>query len=707
MRPGRNMYARHGSASSAFSVAPFTRAHIVRPDSLLSVPAPDTYIRVRPGLRSTSARARPSVRSKVSRRYSASPRPADETPAQRNAASSPANSRAASPGAARSATMSSRSFGCGAVAGRRPSDSTEATSGAARHSRSTPWPTIPDAPVTRTFMRGESPSACGGRHRRVRLREVRGEGQQAMASRYDAIVVGAGHNGLVCGAYLAKAGLRVLALERRGVVGGAAVTEEFSPGFRASRFSYVMSLLHPRVIADLELRAFGLEVLPANDLFCPLGGDDYLVFSDDEARTCAEFARFSRRDAAAYPAFARQLAESARLIRSLLFETPVDPVRRSWRQFRETAKLLWRYRRIGDRAYRLVDLLSQSAYDYLSAWFEHDAIKSVLAYYASIGTFAGPRSPGTAYVILHHLLGEHAGAGGWGFIRGGMGAISQAIAASGRRHGMETLTDAAVAEVLVSGGRARGVRTVDGREFSARVVVSNADARTLFRRLVKPEHLPPELLADIDSFRTFSTAFKMNIAAEKPPAYRAFDARTAGFAYPTYVHLAPGIDYLERAYDDAKYGWYSRQPFLTPVVPTIVDDSLAPPGKHVINVFGGHAPHALKGGDWAQEKPNLARAALAVIDEVAPGFSRQIIDFELLVPTDLERIVGLPQGHIFHGELSADQLFWQRPVPHWADYRTPVRGLYQCGSSTHPGGGVSGIPGYNAAREIRKDLRRL
>jgi phytoene dehydrogenase-like protein len=527
-----------------------------------------------------------------------------------------------------------------------------------------------------------------------------------MAVDYDVIVIGSGHNGLVCGAYLAKAGLRTLVLERREIVGGAAVTEEFSPGFRASRFSYVMSLLHPRVIRDLELAAHGLAVLPANDLFCPLGGDNYIIYSDDPARTQAEFARFSRRDAAIYPEFSRHLDEAARLVRGLLFETPVDPTRRRWRNFRESAALLWRQRTIGDRMYRLIDLLTQSAYDYLSVWFESDVIKAVLGYYACIGTFAGPRSPGTAYVILHHLLGEHAGAGGWGFIRGGMGAISEAIAASGRRHGMEILTNAPVAEVLVVDGRARGVRTTDGREFRATVVVSNANAKTLFRQLLKAEHLPAELLADIDAFRTFSTAFKMNIAAESPPGYRAFDARVAGFAYPTYVHLAPGIDYLERAYDDAKYGSYSRQPFLTPVVPTIVDDSLAPPGKHVVNVFGGHAPYTLKGGDWAQEKPNLARAALAVIDEMAPGFSKQIIDLELLVPPDLERIVGLPQGHIFHGELSADQLFWQRPVPHWADYRTPVHGLYQCGSSTHPGGGVSGIPGHNAAREILRDWRR-
>ena len=529
-----------------------------------------------------------------------------------------------------------------------------------------------------------------------------------MTTRYDVIVIGSGHNGLVCGTYLAKAGLKTLVLERREIVGGAAVTEEFSPGFRASRFSYVMSLLHPRVIRDLELKSFGLEVLPANDLFCPLGGDNYIVFSDDMQKTQAEFARFSRHDADIYPQFARYLEESAALVRQLLFETPVDPVRRSWKSFRDSSALLWRHRSIGDRAYRMIDLLTQSAYDYLSAWFEHDVIKAVLAYYASIGTFAGPKSPGTAYVIMHHLMGEHQGAGGWGFVRGGMGAISASIAKSGQRFGLAIQTQSPVAEVLVADGRATGVRTADGREFHAKAVVSNAAAPTLFRRLVAAKHLPPELLRDIDSYRTFSTAFKMNIAAHEPPQYRAFDAAKLQFSYPTYVHIAPGIDYLERAYDDAKYGWYSAKPFLTPVVPTIVDDSLAPAGKHVINVFGGHAPYELRGGAaWSAEKSNLTKAALEVLDDMAPGFSDQIIAIETLVAPELEAIVGLPQGHIFHGELSADQLFWQRPAPHWADYRTPVRGLYQCGSSTHPGGGVSGIPGHNAAREMLRDWKRL
>lgn len=528
-----------------------------------------------------------------------------------------------------------------------------------------------------------------------------------MAGRYDAIVVGGGHNGLVCGAYLAKAGLKVAVLERRNVFGGAAITEEFSPGFRGSRFSYVMSLLHPRVIADLELRAHGLEVLPANDLFCPLGGDDYILYSDDVAKVQREFARFSKHDAEAYPRFASDLAQTATIVRKLMLETPVDPLKRSWKNFRETAGLLWRHRQVGDRAYQLIDVLTQSAYDYLSAWFENDIIKAVIAYYASVGNCASPRTPGTAYVVMHQIIGEHAGAGGWGFIRGGMGGITQAIARSGARHGMEVITNAPVAEILVSAGRAVGVRLEDGRDFQADVVASNATAGILFKRLLGPAHVPADVLADIDRYRTHSSSFKMNIAAEAAPRYRAFDAAKLGFAYPSFTHIAPGIDYLERAYDDAKYGRSSTKPFMTPVVPTFVDDSLAPPGKHVVNVFGGHAPYDLKGTTWAEEKPRLIKSALAVMDEMAPGFSSSIIDLEMLVPPDLEQIVGLPQGHIFHGDLTPDQLFWQRPTPHWADYRTPVAGVYQCGASAHPGGGVSGVPGHNAAREILKDWKKL
>ena len=307
---------------------------------------------------------------------------------------------------------------------------------------------------------------------------------------------------------------------------------------------------------------------------------------------------------------------------------------------------------------------------------------------------------------MHHIMGEHEGAGGWGFVRGGMGTISKAIARSGQRFGLEVKTEAEIASVEVTGGRVTGVTTKAGDSYRAKTIVSNANAKVLFFDLIEAKHLPADFLEDLGQYRTFSTAFKINVAAERPPQYKAFDQAACGFDYPSYVHLAPDIDYLERAYDDAKHGWYSAKPFITPVVPTTVDDSIAPPGKHVVHLFGGHAPYKLKNGDWANERGNFVKTALGVIDGFAPGFSDDIIDMQVLLPPDIEEILNIPNGHIFHGELSLDQLFFQRPVPHYADYRTPLKGLYQCGSSTHPGGGVSGIPGHNAAREILKDLKR-
>jgi phytoene dehydrogenase-like protein len=525
------------------------------------------------------------------------------------------------------------------------------------------------------------------------------------SSRYDVVIIGAGHNGLTCGAYLARAGLRTLVLERRDVIGGAAVTEEFAPGFRTSTFSYLMSLLHPKVIRDLELRELGLTVLPATDLFCPVGTDNHIVLSGDVGRTAREFGRFSRRDGAIYPEFDAHLNEAAGIVRKLLFDTPVDPSRRDFRSLRELWKLAWKYRRIGGNFYRVVDLLTMSADDYLSRWFEHGVTRAVLGYYCSIGTFAGPKSPGSAYVVLHHLMGEHEGAGGWGFIRGGMGAISTAIADSGRRHGMEVRTGAEVAKVEAAGGRVTRVVTAAGESINARAVACNASCKVLFERLVDSSELPPEFLRHIRSYRTFSTAFKVNVAAEAPPGFAAFDPAACGFAAPNYVHIGPDVDYLQAAFEDASHGRWSRRPFVTAVVPTTVDDTLAPPGKHVVNLFGGHAPYELKDADWGTERARFLRNVYDTIDELAPGFSDGVIAEQLLLPPDIERIINTPQGHIFHGELSLEQLFFQRPAPHYADYRSPLRGLYQCGSSTHPGGGVSGIPGHNAAREILKDWK--
>jgi phytoene dehydrogenase-like protein len=529
-----------------------------------------------------------------------------------------------------------------------------------------------------------------------------------MAEAWDAIIIGAGHNGLVCAAYLARHGLRPLVLERRSVIGGAAVTQEIAPGFRASTFSYLMSLLHPRFQSELNLAAHGLKVMPCSDMLSPLDGDDYIVFSDNVARTQASFARFCKADAEAYPAFDRFLNENARLFRRLLWETPFDPSGRDWKTFRQAAGFLYRNWRFGNRVFRVMDMLAMSAYDFLSEWFRDDRIKAVLAYYASIGTFAGPKTPGSAYVIMHHVMGENAGAGGWGFIEGGMGSISNSIAAAARALGVEIRTDSGIAEVRVRDGRVTGVITTDGRSYSSARVISNVNAKTLYLQMVGTRHLPTEVVTDIQNYRTFSTAFKMNIACERPPQYACLkralaDDALAGWSYPTYVHIGPDIDYLERAYDDAKYGSWSKQPFITPVCPTIVDKTLAPPGKHIVNLFGGHAPYELRQGDWKTEKARFERCVLETVDRVAPGFSQDIIARQFLIPPDIEEIVGLPQGHIFQGELSLDQLFFQRPIAHYADYRTPVHGLYLCGGSVHPGGGVSGIPGYNAAREVLRD----
>ena len=527
-------------------------------------------------------------------------------------------------------------------------------------------------------------------------------------SRYDVIIVGGGHNGLVCGAYLARAGRSVLVLERNPHVGGAAVTLEFAPGFRASTFSYLMSLLHPKIIRELELERFGLKILPATDMFTPLAGGNYFLFTGDEERNVAEIARFSQRDARQYPRFKAYLDRIAEAARRLMLQTPIDPQDLSLKGLTDIAGFVLQNRKSLKEFYGLYDIMTMSAYDFLSEWFESDVLKGVYAYYSGIGSFQGPKTPGSAYILLHHLMGEHAGAGGWGFVEGGMGKISETIAQSGVTHGMHIVTDAGVDHIETRNGRATGVVCSDGREFHARVVAANVSAKLLFTRMINGAEIPDDFRWHVETFRTESAAAKLNIACERLPRFTAFNKDLCGFDYPSYAHVAPDVAYLEQAYADAKQGWYSQRPFVTVTAPTTVDRTLAPPGKHVLNLFCGHAPYTLKGGaSWEDHRQKFADRVLDALEEFAPNFRQDIMAMQVLVPPDIERLIGSPNGHIFHGELSIDQLFFKRPAPHFANYRTPLRALYLCGSTTHPGGGVSGISGHNAAREIQKDWRRL
>jgi phytoene dehydrogenase-like protein len=525
-----------------------------------------------------------------------------------------------------------------------------------------------------------------------------------MKTQYDAIVVGAGHNGLICAAYLARSRKKVLVLERRPLVGGSCVTEEVWPGYHVSTTSYVMSMMQRKVVEELELNKYGWKVLPTECLFVPFPDGTHFSLWEDQKRTLAEVAKLSKKDAETYPEFEKFLTEAGAFVRQLFWSTPPNPTSNRLRDLKDLLGIGRKFRKLGGKLYRFTDLLTMSISDFLDMYFESDKLKAVKAYYGSIGTFLGPRSPGTAYVLLHHLMGDLGGAGGWGFMKGGMGAVSEAIAGSARSRGATIRTDAVVDHVLVDKGRARGVRLQSGEEIASPVVVSGADPKTTFLKLVDTAELPADFVQEIRNFRTYSTAFKLNMALKEPPRYTAFDPKALGIKYPTYIHIGPSMAYLEKAYDDAKYGRPSTRPFITPCLPTIVDPDLAPPGKHILNIFGGHAPYTLEGSTWDQERDKFADTVIDTLSEYAPNLRDTVIHRQLLTPPDLERIYFLPHGHIFHGEMSLDQLFFSRPAPGYANYRSPIKGYYQCGSGTHPGGGVMGMGGHNAAREILRDV---
>ena len=521
--------------------------------------------------------------------------------------------------------------------------------------------------------------------------------------KYDAIVIGGGHNGLVHAAYLARAGRKVLVLERRHVLGGAAVTEEVFPGFKFSVCSYVVSLLRPEIIRELDLPRHGLEILPLDGTFTPMPSGDYLWRMNDHARTRREIVRHSRTDAEAYDEYALAMVEMARFVKPILEMTPPDP----WSLHpRELARMLFLGRRFrglsaGDR-YNQVQLMTMSAVDFLDQWFETDVLKATMSASGIIGTFLGVRSPGTAYVLLHHYMGEIDGAfRSWGLARGGTGAISNAIAAAAREAGVEIRTEAPIAKILVREGRTRGVVLANGDEIDADIVSSSVDPRITFMRMLGEEHLPPEFVEGVSRYKFRGSSGKVNMALDGLPDFTCLPGE--GHHLRGAISISPGIDYMERAYDDAKYGRFSRHPYIDIVIPTLTDPSIAPPGKHVMSCFVQYAPYHLAESNWDAEREAFGDTVVNTIAEYAPNFKDLILHRQVVTPLDLERDWGLSEGNIFQGELSLEQLFFLRPVPGWASYRTPVKGLYMCGSATHPGGGIMGAPGRNAAHAVLQD----
>ena len=528
---------------------------------------------------------------------------------------------------------------------------------------------------------------------------------QRMNNRYDVVVIGGGHNGLVNAAYLARAGKKVLVLERRHVLGGAAVTEEVFKGFKFSVCSYVVSLLRPEIIRELDLPRHGLEILPLDGTFTPMPNGDYLWRLNDHGRTRREIARHSRLDAEAYDEYGKAMIEMAHFVKPIMSMTPPDPTTLSPKGWKNLAFLGRRFQKLPyEDKYNQVQLMTMSAVDFLDQWFETDVLKATMSASGIIGTFLGVRSPGTAYVLLHHYMGEIDGAfRSWGFARGGTGAISNSIGDAAREAGVEIRTEAAIEKILLKNGRAIGVVLTNGDEIHADVVSSSVDPRLTFMKMIGEEHLPDDFCVDLKRYKYRGSSGKVNLALAGLPNFKAMPGEGAHLRGA--ISISPGVDYMEKAYDDAKYGRFSRRPYIDMVIPSLTDPSVAPPGKHVMSCFVQYAPYNLKEGSWDEKRDEFGDTVIDTIAEHAPNIKDLIIDRQVLTPLDLERDFGLSEGNIFQGELTLEQLFFLRPAPGWAQYRTPIKGLYMCGSATHPGGGIMGAPGRNAAMQMLKDLK--
>jgi phytoene dehydrogenase-like protein len=520
---------------------------------------------------------------------------------------------------------------------------------------------------------------------------------------YDAIVIGGGHNGLTNGAYLAKSGLKTLILERRHLVGGAAITEELRPGFWFTTFSYALSLLRPDIIHDLELTKHGFMPILMPTTFCPKEDGDYLLLGQDHGENQQEIARHSRRDVDGYDALNHDVLKVIQLIKPLLDQVPPDIFSDDPEELVALAAFAQRFRKVDKKVFHdAVRLLTGSAADFLDDYLESDILKGYFASSSIIGTKVGPYSQGSGLVLLYHILGEHDGEmGAWAFHKGGNGGFTKVLARAAESFGAEIRLNSAVEHVITRDGRATGVALKDGTEFHAPVVVSALDPRRTFLELVEPRVLPTDLVETIQRFRFQGTSSKVNFALDAVPRYPALGDRTD--QYRGFTNVGPSMTYLERAFDDAKYGWYSAHPYLDCAIQSEVDPDMAPPGKAVMSCFVQYTPYKLRESDWDSEKERLGDTVQATLESFFPGFGKLVLQREVRTPLDIERTVGLSEGNIFAGEFLAPQMFLFRPAPGWSQYRTPIDGYYQCGSGTHPGGCVMGAPGKLAAGQILKD----
>jgi phytoene dehydrogenase-like protein len=524
-----------------------------------------------------------------------------------------------------------------------------------------------------------------------------------MTNSYDAIVIGGGHNGLVNGAYLAKAGLRTLILERRHLVGGAAITEELHPGFHFTTFSYALSLLRPDIIHELELTKHGFMPLLMPSRFAPMENGDNLILGQDRGENLREIARHSPHDADAYEQFEHDMTRVIQAVKPLFDKAPPNLFGGSPEDLAEMADLAKHLRGLEPGVlHNLVRLLTGSAADFLDDYFESEIIKGWIASSGIIGSKVGPMSQGSGLVLLFHNMGEHDGSfGTWAFHKGGNGGFTQVLARAAQAFGAEIRLDSSVDRVITRDGRAIGVALQDGTEFRAGIVVSAADPRRTFTQFVDPRELPADLVGNLERYRYQGVSSKVNFALDGLPRRPGLEG---GDHFRGFTNIGPSLEYLERAFDEAKYGWYSTRPYIDAAVQSTIDPDMAPPGKHVMSCFVQYTPYHLARSDWDSERGQMADRVQATLESFFPGFGDLVLHREVVTPLDIERVAGLPEGNIFHGELLGPQMFFFRPAPGWNRYRTPIEGYYQCGSGTHPGGCVTGGPARLAAQQIFKDL---